>query len=206
MARPRLVTDEQILGTTRRLVLEEGPGVSLQEIARQLGVTEPALIKRFGNRTQLFLAALRPPEEPPWLAAVAPLPDARPLEAQLEHVLGALHAFFEEALPCWTALRESGIPHDQVMRGDPPGPVRSIEALTRWLRCCHARGLVARVEFESLALAMLGAVQARVLLTHLLRASPIRSSASDYIRHLAALYAAALRPRAPITRNRPRGR
>jgi len=55
MARPRLITDEQILTTMRSCVLELGSHVSLDLVADKLGVTAPALLKRFGNRQELLL-------------------------------------------------------------------------------------------------------------------------------------------------------
>ena len=64
MARPRLITDEQILQTMRASVLEHGPAVSLDLVAEKLKVTGPALLKRFGTRQALMIEALKPPEEP----------------------------------------------------------------------------------------------------------------------------------------------
>ena len=68
MARPRLITDEQILTTMRSCVLEHGAQVSLDVVAQQLGVTSPALLKRFGSLEALMLEALRPPEDPAFIA------------------------------------------------------------------------------------------------------------------------------------------
>ena len=67
MARPRTITDEQILGTMRASVLEHGPAVSLDFVAEKLGVTGPALLKRFGSRQKLMIEALKPPEVPTWV-------------------------------------------------------------------------------------------------------------------------------------------
>ena len=65
MGRPRQITDEQILDTTRTCVLEHGAQVSLDVVAERLGVTAPALLKRFGCRQELMVNALRPPAPPP---------------------------------------------------------------------------------------------------------------------------------------------
>ena len=45
MARPRTITDEQILGTMRSSVLEHGPAVSLDLVAEKLGVTKPSVVR-----------------------------------------------------------------------------------------------------------------------------------------------------------------
>src|SRR5687767_14324289 len=60
MARPLTVTDEQIVEATRSAVLEKGAQVSLDSVAKQIGVTSPALLKRFGTRENLLIAALIP--------------------------------------------------------------------------------------------------------------------------------------------------
>lgn len=67
MARPRQISDEQILTTMCSCVLSHGPQVSLDLVAKELGVTGPALLKRFGTREELMLRALRPPEVPAFL-------------------------------------------------------------------------------------------------------------------------------------------
>ena len=79
MARPRQVTDEDILRAARDCALDHGPGVSMELVAERLGVTPPALLKRFGSRKALLLAALRPPDELPWMRALEAGPDGRPL-------------------------------------------------------------------------------------------------------------------------------
>src|SRR5436309_2352946 len=80
--------------------LEHGPSVSLGLIAERLGVTQPALLKRFGSRRALLLAALCSHEEPEWVKALAADPDDRPLREQLDEILGRIATFFAEAVPC----------------------------------------------------------------------------------------------------------
>src|SRR5205809_765396 len=110
MGRPRQISDEQILATMRQRALAEGPNVSLDLVANELKVSTPALLKRFGNRQALMLAALRPPEDPEWLAVARRGPGDGPLEAQLVDLFERIFAFMAEAIPCQTVLRESGIP------------------------------------------------------------------------------------------------
>src|SRR4051812_22089390 len=133
MARPRLITDEQILTTMRACVLERGAMVSLDVVAERLGVTSPALLKRFGNRQELMLKALLPPESPAWMAEFDRGPDDRPLESQLAEHFDRIWAFFEDVIPCVSALRESGVPHEKMFEGKRNQPVHSIRAISRWL-------------------------------------------------------------------------
>src|SRR5262245_53997227 len=67
MARPRSVTDQQLLDAARGVFLESGFGGSTIEIARRAGASEALLFKRFTSKEQLFTAALLTLEPPPWL-------------------------------------------------------------------------------------------------------------------------------------------
>src|SRR5688500_1329836 len=100
MARPRQITDEQILATMRSSVLQHGPAVSLDLVAEQLKVTSPALIKRFGTRRALMIAALRPADDNAFLKRMAQGPDDRPLQVQLEEVITSFSEVASEAMPC----------------------------------------------------------------------------------------------------------
>ena len=142
MARPRLITDEQILTTMRSCVLERGAGVSLDVVAEQLGVTSPALLKRFGSRVELMLKALQPPDAPPWMATFDLGPDSRPLEAQLTEHFQRLWDFFTEVIPCVSALRESGVPHEKIFEGKRNAPFHAIRAISHWLEKANTAGLI----------------------------------------------------------------
>src|SRR5687768_8372984 len=105
MARPRQISDDQILETTRRLVLSRGPQISLDAIAGELGVTGPALLKRFGTREAMMIAALSPPQDSEWIEAARNGPNEQPLEAQLLEIFTAMAAFMKGVVPCMSALR-----------------------------------------------------------------------------------------------------
>src|SRR5215211_2549504 len=144
----------------RRGVLARGPHVPLEAVAADLSVTVPALLKRFGNRQALMLAALRPPENPEWIDVVRRGPDVRPLEEQLLEMFTRILGFLAEAVPCLAALRESGIPRSEVF-AKPTAPERALAAVRRWLKLAGDRGLVSATELDSAAFSMLGALHAR---------------------------------------------
>src|SRR5262245_22349770 len=115
MARPRQVSDDEILAEVRRGVLEQGPSVSLDLIAHRLNVTAPALFKRFGSRNALLLAALKPDDAAALMALLKRGPDeGRPFEPQLLEIMEAHAAFLETTVPCMSALRESGLPKEEM--------------------------------------------------------------------------------------------
>ncbi|MEW6434063.1 MAG: TetR/AcrR family transcriptional regulator [Myxococcota bacterium] len=201
MARPRLISDEQILATMRASVLEHGPHVSLDAVAGKLKVTGPALLKRFGSRRALLIRALRPPDNPELLSVLAREPDGRPLDEQLAAVLGGLWDFVSEVLPCIAALRESGIPHEEVFdkRRDSPG--RFVKQLQRWLELARDRGLVEGDGLEAAATAMLGAVQTRIFTAHVAKEQLTARHRREYLKDLTQFFTRALTPTGRRARN-----
>lgn len=194
MARPRLITDEQILSTMRTCVLEHGAGVSLDVVAHKLGVTSPALLKRFGNREGLMVAALKPPENPAWVARFAKGPDDRTLEAQLTELFQALWDFFDETIPCIAALRESGIPHERIFGEKKHAAVGAIKAIASWVGQAHERGLVEADAPEAVATAILGSLQVRAFTAHVAKTHFTARSNREYLDDLVHLFTRALSP------------
>jgi AcrR family transcriptional regulator len=195
MTRPRLVTSEAILEAARVCAVERGPNVSLEVIAERVGVTPPALLKRFGSREAMMIAALRTAEEPAWVQSLATGPDDRPLEEQLAALFSRILEFFSSEAARMSTLCESRIPINRIFDAErPPPPVQHTWALAGWLDRAHARGLAQREDFEMVALGMLGALHARAFLKHFFRRSFWRGSRNEYVAGLANLYARALAP------------
>ncbi len=194
MARPRQITDEQILTAMRASVLERGAGVSLDVVAERLGVTSPALLKRFGSRLELMLKALQPPDAPAWMADLDRGPDERPLEVQLAEHFNRLWDHFLEVIPCVSALRESGVPHDKIFEGKRNAPVHAIRAISRWLEKARDAGLIEAEAPESVATAILGALQTRAFTSHVAKVQYSTRSNREYLGDLVQLFTRALAP------------
>lgn len=178
----------------RASVLEHGPAVSLDTVAHKLKVTGPALLKRFGTRQALMLKALRPPDEPAMLGQLAKGPDARPLEDQLVSCFTMTWDFLAEVIPCISALRESGIAHRDIMDAKGLGPMKLVNALTQWLERAKDAKLVESAALESVATAMLGAIQTRVFTAYVLKHPYSARSQREYVVDIARLFARALAP------------
>ncbi|WP_432487758.1 TetR/AcrR family transcriptional regulator [Kineococcus sp. SYSU DK018] len=57
MVRPRTVSDEEVLAATAGVLRRHGPaGTTLAAVAREAGVSAPALVHRFGSKRGLLLA------------------------------------------------------------------------------------------------------------------------------------------------------
>lgn len=206
MARPRLISDEQIIATTRECVLARGPHVSIDAIAEKLGVTGPALIKRFGNRQELLLKALLPDPNSPWLQRFERSPDDRPLEVQLREHLQVTWDFFLEMIPCITALRESGIPQERMWPSKHEGPLRAMQTVGRWLTQAREQGLAELSAPDAVAAAMLGAIQHHAFTTYIVNKSFSSRSSREFLDDLAAFFARALAPARPVGKVSPRTR
>lgn len=198
--RPRTVTDQAILDAARHCAIERGPAVSLDVIAERVGVTSPALLKRFGSRQDLMIAALRPSDPPAWVRDLEGGPDHRPLEEQLAGLIDRVLDFFAREMPCMTALSESGFPIEKIfVRGETPPPFRNMWALASWFKRAQDRGLIDPQaingnDFESVAMGMLGALHSRVFLSDFMGTSFWRRSRDQYVTDLARVYARALGP------------
>ena len=65
--RVRAATTQEILQTARRLLVEQGPeAVSLRAIAREMGMTAPALYRYFGSHEELLRHRRRQTSSPSW--------------------------------------------------------------------------------------------------------------------------------------------
>jgi AcrR family transcriptional regulator len=205
MARPRQISDEQILSTMSSCVLSHGPQVSLDQVAKELGVTGPALLKRFGTREELMLKALLPPEVPAFLDEISKTgPTAGdPLEPQFEALLIRFWEFIAEVMPRIIALRESGIAPEKLWPSK-TAPLRANVALVAWLDAGVKHGLIEPMNTESVGLAMIGALQARVMAAHLTNQSFSLKSQRAYLKDLARLFTRAVTPDRKAARPTPK--
>lgn len=165
MARPRSVSDEDILHAARAVFLAEGPAASIQTIASRLGVSHAALFGRFGTKEHLMIAALGPPERLPFPEGTAEGPDERPARAQLVEIARALAGFFDAYVPGIAVLNAAGVtPQRAYAHRSVPPPQAAQRALADWLRRADAQGKVRCQHPDAAAIAMIGALHGRAFL------------------------------------------
>jgi AcrR family transcriptional regulator len=166
MGRPRQVLDEDILEVARACFIEHGASVSTEVIAARLGVSGPALLKRFGTKKELLKAAFPMSDTPPWIAAVEQGPDARELSVQLLEVARSIDDFFRKIIPGLAVLREAGIGPEEWLNKPEPPPVRSHRTLTEWFRRAQAQGRLREGDPNVMASLFLAGLQHRYFLAH----------------------------------------
>jgi AcrR family transcriptional regulator len=160
MGRPKEIADADILIAARRRFLEHGTAVSAQDIAADLGVSHTTLFNRFGSKEALMIAALGPPEEVPWIAALDAGPDDRPIRVQLVEHAKVISVYFQDLQAGLAVLRAAGVAPGKAYRNrsGEASPVRAFRALTGWLQRAQKKGRLAKCDVETLASTLLAAL------------------------------------------------
>ena len=165
MARPRIISDDDILAAAREAFTEHGPRVSVAVVARTLGVTPSALFHRMGSKEELMRSALAPRRARAVDALrEGPRGDA-PVGEQLVEILTDLLAFLHDVVPGLLVLRAAGLVPDDEGAGTPP-PVLLRGLLAAWLERGHDAGRVSVEDPRACAEALLGALEARCFNHH----------------------------------------
>ncbi|RKH60980.1 TetR/AcrR family transcriptional regulator [Corallococcus interemptor] len=166
MSRPPRVTDLQIDEAARTVFLAQGPSAPLQDIAKRLGISQPALLHRVGTKEALMARALRP-VPPTALALLEPGPRANAsIEAQLLEALLHHRDFLRQRVPWLFVLHYSVLGGARAMHLDTPPPVALREGLTKWLARAKRAGRVDLAEPRVAAEALCGALEARCFNAH----------------------------------------
>jgi len=196
LARPRTISDDQILETARECFLEHGPSVATDVIAERLGVSSQALYKRFHTKHELMLAAIAPCGEPNWIPLVEAGPDDRPLDVQLTEILHELADFFVEISRSMSVLRFSGIePKELLSRYDEAPPLKDIRVLSAWLQRAADRGLIRKLDHKATAMMMLTSMHGPAMLTDMLGQHPTGHSRNEYVSFMVNLLTQGMVPR-----------
>jgi AcrR family transcriptional regulator len=190
MARPQQISDSEILAATKKCVLERGSQVSLDYVAKKLGVTGPALLKRFQSRQELLLQALIP-TVPSWFETLQSGPSLAGLEEQLTELSREIWDFFLEVMPCMMALRESDIPH-HVVEKRLKTPLVARKILSQWLNRAAEAKLMQQCAHEAAAGMLLGALQHRLFIAHLAKESISKRERDQFISEVAQLFCRAV--------------
>ncbi len=166
MARPRTISDQQIVDAAREVFLEHGFSATTAEIARRAGVSEGTLFKRFSSKEELFAETIGLRDYHDWQRGIAALIGQGDVRLNLERI-------------AWLFLEAARriMPHLMVMwsRGHTPpvkppagrDPVRDpvkkdIEAIAHYLRAEIELGRLRPVDCEVVADALIGALSSHV--------------------------------------------
>ena len=179
MARPKQISDDEILEAARECFLENGVAVSAQVIADRVGISQPALFKRFGTKEELVLRALAPPERLPVLDWIETVPVQGPFRPQLKELLERIWETLKWIVPRIALLATSHFsPELLFARYKTPPPLRLIMGIAGFLERARQNGQIRPdADPEGLALSVLGVLQGRAFFRFLLRSGSTEDDA-----------------------------
>lgn len=161
MARPRTITNQQILKAARELFLERGPSVPTAEIARHLGISEGSIFKRFSTKHELFVAAMGLDSPANWGPELEQLVGQGELRDNLVQLSVRLLGFVRELLPrimlMWSC-RGGHAKHLKAMHREDAPPRRALQAIARYLEAEMRLGRLRRGDPQLTARILMGAI------------------------------------------------
>lgn len=189
MARPKKISDEDLLEIARECFFEKGPQISTREIAERAGLSQPALFKRFKTKEDLFLAALASKaifsKVIDLIAWITTHPQKGPFQPQLEELLTRLSNLLVEILPRLIAMhsqRSTLSPEKLFSLMKKPPPVKILEAIANFIARAQRNGQVpAELDSATLAMNLLGSIQGRIFFTRILSYTDTQAD-NDYIK------------------------
>src|SRR5205814_2139772 len=112
MARPATITDEQILEAARVVFVRDGVNATTKEIAREAGIAEGSIFRRFPTKDALFEAAVLAPTVSAWARELDSLAGRGDLQENLLHIARGMTRFVHEKMPlirvAWANAKQSG--------------------------------------------------------------------------------------------------
>lgn len=185
VARPQTVSDSQILNTALECFLQHGPEVSTETIARRLNVSGQALLKRFGTKQKLMVAALKQVMLSSSVPELLSGPDDRPVEIQLTELLHQVCEFYIEMARRMSVVRWKSEDFQELMKQyDEPPPVQNMKLVADWLERAWKRGLIRKCDFRGIALMLLSSLHGAAMLTDMLGHHPSGHTSSGYVKVL----------------------
>lgn len=187
MARRRQFSDEEILEAARRCFLEHGAQVSTSYIAKEIGLSQAALFKRFQTKENLLLHALAPPEEPEWMDQLRGGPDERAIDEQLVEVGTKAIRFLRTLMPRIMVLKSAGLePSDVMKRFEVPPPLRAMRLLGAFVVQAQQEGRMQAADPGVFAMQFMGALHGRAYFAHMFHTADHDLDDEAYIRAVVA--------------------
>ncbi|EYB66562.1 TetR family transcriptional regulator [Deinococcus phoenicis] len=158
MARPRTITDEQIVAAAREVFLEQGFSATTAEIARRAGISEGTLFKRFATKEDMFEEVVGLRDYAAWREELPGLVGRGDVRRNLER---AAQRFLDTAgriVPNLMLIFSRGhAPAHNPMLERLGNPMRQdADALAAYLRAEVALGRVRPIDADVTALTLMG--------------------------------------------------
>ena len=197
MGRPRTISDEAILEAARAVFMRDGTQATTAGVAREAGVSEGTIFKRFATKEDLFRLAFECGH--PWTRGLSARIGTGDVRQQLVTIIGELLTTLRIMLPR-VMMRAGHIgmsPHTMFEGTAEPPPVRALRLLAEWFAAEMELGRLRAHDPRLAARVVLGSVHNLVF--HELVAPAVTPPTSDeqFRTELAALVLDGLSPAQP---------
>lgn len=134
MARPVTIRTEQIVETARSLFLQHGFTLSTARIAKEIGISEGSIFKRFATKDALFAAAMGLPSTD-FAHGWSERAGQGALHEEMVAISHRIVAHFRVMLPRIIMLRRASSidPLSVMSQADSPPPVELLDGVTAYL-------------------------------------------------------------------------
>ena len=126
MARTTTIDSDEILRVARVLFLKRGLDVPTSEIAKQVGVSEGSIFKRFPTKRALFIASMGIDDSPDWMTTLSDKVGRGALKDNLLELcfqmIDHVRALLPRMMLLWSC-RESNFPGEHAQSKTHPGRV-----------------------------------------------------------------------------------
>ncbi len=170
MARPAHIREEELLAAAREVFLQQGIRATTADIAKHAGVSEGTLFKRFRSKEELFLAAMRDPDDeegmPDPIDLAARVGKASVEETLLElgrHLTDKFFILIPKMMMVWANSNGANGPfmpgkQPRIGGGPPPNAIRGIRMFAGYLEAEMRLGRISRHDPEIVARTFSGAL------------------------------------------------
>jgi AcrR family transcriptional regulator len=161
MGRPTILSDEKILSAARRVFLERGIRATTAEVAREAGVAEGSLFKRWKTKHELFFSALAlGDEQPACVRTLATLVGRGDVRQNLMELGLQTIEFYRTIIPLvmmsWSNPSPDGFPAH--FRPPNSRPIQFLRKVAGYFEAEMQKGRIARGDAEVLARSFLGSL------------------------------------------------
>lgn len=159
MARPKSISNDQILDAAREVFLEEGIQGTTSKIAERAGISEGTIYRRFDTKHALFMAAMDIPNPPGWAQTLEEIQGEGDLEANLNRLALEMISFFEEVIPKVHMVMSCRVGPEDALQGEEESPpVRGLKMLTGFFHRERNDGRLRPCDPEIVARMLIGSV------------------------------------------------
>ena len=167
MARPKSITDKQLLISARDSFLRNGHGISIQDIAKEIGISHAAIFQRYGSKRKLLIDALKPQHEFEWTQEMYHGPQTEAdVHPQLTAICDLLHAYFAKHAPCMRVLQTAGVLPCEVFENGLPPSILAIQFVADWIQKGIDRQVMRSCDPPSISAMIVGALFAKSYLNN----------------------------------------